>query len=278
MLLKVLTFLQLQTMIFLNLSKKYKHRVCNAKTFLGFQAMRITGYTRRLNMMEKLTQSWRRIWRLMRWTWPAPAWGRRSPTRTSSGSGTMPLGSCVPSSWLSPCRWYFIWMACAEHWPYDIFIQTGFAILEGGCTTLKNEVCNTFYQDTFFQGTFIQEFVFSKHFYSRHFLSRHFLKTLFIKTPTQVSIMMKNVIDCLMGGISYWAIGHGLTVGGVNIYVVMMMKMMMMMAMMAMMARVMVIVCVGLTSVFPSILEYWMMICLARPYILKVNKLAESSF
>ena len=76
--------------------------------------------------------------------------------------------------------------------------------------------------------------------------------------------MMKNVIDCLMGGISYWAIGHGLTVGGVNIcgddddddaddgndgddgqshghWV-----------------------CVGLTSVFPSILEYWMMICLAR--------------
>ena len=29
--------------------------------------------------------------------------------------------------------------------------------------------------------------------------------------------MMKNVIDCLMGGISYWAIGHGLTVGRVNI-------------------------------------------------------------
>ena len=73
--------------------------------------------------------------------------------------------------------------------------------------------------------------------------------------------MMKNVIDCLMGGISYWAIGHGLTVGGVNIcgddgaddaddgddgqshghWV-----------------------CVGFTSVFPSILEYWMMICLAR--------------
>ena len=86
--------------------------------------------------------------------------------------------------------------------------------------------------------------------------------------------MMKNVIDCLMGGISYWAIGHGLTVGGVNIcgdddetddddgnggddddvndedghdgqshghWV-----------------------CVGLTSVCPPILEYWMMICLAR--------------
>ena len=51
--------------------------------------------------------------------------------------------------------------------------------------------------------------------------------------------MMKNVIDCLMGGISYWAIGHGLTVGGVNIYVVMMMKMMMMMAMMAMMMMLM---------------------------------------
>ena len=29
--------------------------------------------------------------------------------------------------------------------------------------------------------------------------------------------MMKNMIDCLMGGISYWAIGHGLTVGEVNI-------------------------------------------------------------
>lgn len=29
--------------------------------------------------------------------------------------------------------------------------------------------------------------------------------------------MMKNVIDCLMGGISYWAIGHGLTVGRVSI-------------------------------------------------------------
>ena len=36
-------------------------------------------------------------------------------------------------------------------------------------------------------------------------------------TFLQVSIMMKNMIDCLMGGISYWAIGHGLTVGEVNI-------------------------------------------------------------
>ena len=43
--------------------------------------------------------------------------------------------------------------------------------------------------------------------------------------------MMKNVIDCLMGGISYWAIGHGLTVGGVNIYVVMMMTMVTMLMM-----------------------------------------------
>ena len=85
-------------------------RVCNSKTFSGFPAMRITGYTRKLNTMEKLTQSWRRIWRLMRWTRPAPVWRKRrslegrSPTRTSSGSGTTLLGSCVPSSWLSPCR------------------------------------------------------------------------------------------------------------------------------------------------------------------------------
>lgn len=28
--------------------------------------------------------------------------------------------------------------------------------------------------------------------------------------------MMKNVIDCLMGGISYWAVGHGLCVGAVR--------------------------------------------------------------
>ena len=30
--------------------------------------------------------------------------------------------------------------------------------------------------------------------------------------------MMKNVIDCLMGGISYWAIGHGLCVGRVRLF------------------------------------------------------------
>ena len=29
---------------------------------------------------------------------------------------------------------------------------------------------------------------------------------------------MKNVIDCLMGGISYWAIGHGLCVGRVRLF------------------------------------------------------------
>jgi len=57
------------------------------------------------------------------------------------------------------------WIMCAVLMTFTM--QTGFAILEGGCTTLKNEV----------------------------------------------SIMMKNIIDCLMGGISYWAIGHGLTVG-----------------------------------------------------------------
>ena len=28
--------------------------------------------------------------------------------------------------------------------------------------------------------------------------------------------MMKNVIDCLTGGISYWAVGHGLCVGAVR--------------------------------------------------------------
>ena len=32
----------------------------------------------------------------------------------------------------------------------------------------------------------------------------------------QVSVMMKNVIDCLTGGISYWAVGHGLCVGAVR--------------------------------------------------------------
>ena len=33
--------------------------------------------------------------------------------------------------------------------------------------------------------------------------------------------MMKNVIDCLTGGISYWAVGHGLCVGAVrrNIFI-----------------------------------------------------------
>ena len=36
-------------------------------------------------------------------------------------------------------------------WCYDFMttftLQTGFAILEGGCTTLKNEVCRLFNQD-----------------------------------------------------------------------------------------------------------------------------------
>ena len=37
-----------------------------------------------------------------------------------------------------------------------------------------------------------------------------------IITLCQVSVMMKNVIDCLTGGISYWAVGHGLCVGTVR--------------------------------------------------------------
>lgn len=57
------------------------------------------------------------------------------------------------------------WIMCAIFMTFTM--QTGFAILESGCSSLKNEV----------------------------------------------SVMMKNVIDVLAGGISYWAFGHGLCVG-----------------------------------------------------------------
>ena len=80
----------------------------------------------------------------------------------------------------------------------NVIVQTGFAILEGGCTTLKNEVFT--------------------HFLIKLIMISLILMTM-METFLQVSIMMKNMIDCLMGGISYWAIGHGLTVGEVNIWV-----------------------------------------------------------
>ena len=57
------------------------------------------------------------------------------------------------------------WIMCACFMVFTM--QTGFAMLESGAASLKNEV----------------------------------------------NIMMKNVIDCLMGGLSYWAIGYGLSYG-----------------------------------------------------------------
>ena len=57
------------------------------------------------------------------------------------------------------------WIMCACFMVFTM--QTGFAMLESGCASLKNEV----------------------------------------------NIMMKNVIDCLMGGFSYWALGYGLSYG-----------------------------------------------------------------
>ena len=65
-----------------------------------------------------------------------------------------------------------IWQHDDASWIFsDVFmvlsIQTGFALLESGCASLKNEA----------------------------------------------NIMMKNAIDVLMGGFSYWMFGFGLSYG-----------------------------------------------------------------
>ena len=65
-------------------------------------------------------------------------------------------------------------------------------MLESGCVSLKNEVI---------QMVIGMEVVMVME------------KEVVMGMMMQVNIMMKNVVDVVLGGVSYWAIGYGLSYG-----------------------------------------------------------------
>ena len=53
-----------------------------------------------------------------------------------------------------------------------------------------------------------------KHVVGRGFLSRHCgISRSFLGSSNEVNIMMKNLVDVVLGGVTYWAFGYGMSYG-----------------------------------------------------------------
>ena len=222
--------------------KKWRRK--NHSILPDFQVTRITGRTRNQNTKQRVT--WiRMIWILRRrricWR-QTPAWTWRSQgqprTRTSPGNGMTLLGSCALSSWLSPCRLnrrMSVMLGigkgvsdhvvrpntrfCSEfvlsdrlchlrggvHYPEEWglwivrWIRSWWPCANISALSVRKEECDNDNEDSDDDNG-----------------DNNFNYPEWFIILCQVSVMMKNVIDCLTGGISYWAVGHGLCVGAVR--------------------------------------------------------------